>query len=201
MSAKSPIRELSEEGEVAWEAEVGPDPMGEADEEEEGGDDDEGEEWKLNIEQRLANPKPPSSKKRITRPKQHPVLERASKLTMRVMRVSHKASDEDHPALTTLIQGVMDLSGGLSQVYGTEEDEDDDEEYDSEEIGSPFGLLLVQLRRARNGVTCSMGALIQLAAEKVLPKKTLKNLEKELEFFEKQIQNDFLHYKAELESE
>jgi hypothetical protein len=186
LSSRSPMRELSGEMPII-EIER------EDDEEPVEDDDEEGEEWK-----RAGQPeKPkPSARKRITRPKQHPVLERASKMTMKVMRLSHRAADQNHPALSTLIQGVMDLSGGLAQAYGVN---DADEESDDDE-DVPYGLILVQLKRAQRGVAFSLGALVQLAAEKILPKRTLVALEKELEFFEARILKDFKKFKREMES-
>jgi hypothetical protein len=85
---------------------------------------------------------------------EHPLLERAQSLLLRLHGLFRRAGPEFAPSLHTLFQGAGDVVGGLAQALTrADEDEDDPDAY---------GLRVAQLKRALRGAAFARGALFPL---------------------------------------
>jgi hypothetical protein len=81
---------------------------------------------------------------------QHPVLRRASELLLKVMKIPERAQAGPANPLDPMIKGLMEMSGGLAQVLGGEDEEGGD---------GPFGYTLMQLKRSQRGIAHARGAV------------------------------------------
>ena len=110
------------------------------------------------------------------RPKRHPLQERMHELTLRALRLEgRKGAGPDGP-VSQIVQGILEMSGGLAQVLGSHAFGDDDEEDDD---GGMAGLNVVQLKRALRGAAFALGALAPAAAAKRLKETDAAFIRKE----------------------
>jgi hypothetical protein len=79
----------------------------------------------------------------------HPLMKRMTKLTMKVMKLPKRNEAGLGGFFDPLIKGVFEMSGGLAQVFSSPEDHD-----------TPYGLVLMQLKRAQRGASFASGALM-----------------------------------------
>ena len=108
----------------------------------------------------------------------HPLLERSRELLLRLFKVLPREGKTPSSA-GVLMNGAMEISGGLAQALGVGLNDDDDE--------FSAGLAVVQLKRSLRGAAFALGALFPLKADGVIDKglfdelyATLKGLEGEI---------------------
>lgn len=99
----------------------------------------------------------------------HPLLERANELSMRLHELLSK---EPHTksGVGTLMQGAMEISGGLAQALSF----DDDNLF-------ARGLAVVQLKRALRGAAFAIGALFPLRHDGLIDEAVFKELRATIE--------------------
>jgi hypothetical protein len=109
----------------------------------------------------------------------HPLLRRASDLLLKVMKRPERAGAGWGNPLDPLLKGLMELSGGLAQVLGSEGEEEDDD--------GPFGHSLVQLKRALRGVAHARGAIAPALAAGLVDDAIARHAASELDTLEREI--------------
>lgn len=80
--------------------------------------------------------------------REHPLVQRATSLVLECMRLGKKKDIPDGWPMDLLARGVMEMSGGLVQAVETDDDHD-----------TPFGLRIVQYKRALRGAAFARGSL------------------------------------------
>ena len=106
---------------------------------------------------------------------EHPLLERASQLYLRMHELFKDAPAGEQGAMHTLFQGAGDLCGGLAQAMSPREDFIDDR-----------GLRIVQLKRALRGAAFARGALYNVD-KAMVPRDVSKTLVTTLEKIEEEM--------------
>ncbi|KAF0241318.1 MAG: hypothetical protein FD180_4510 [Planctomycetota bacterium] len=107
-----------------------------------------------------------------------PLVERSQDVVCQAMDAVKGSRSPLSPA-NVLCAGVLEMAGGLSQAIS-----DDDEE---SELDTPFGLIVVQLKRALRGVEFALGALPACREGKRAETGSLERIEKELRVFQDEI--------------
>ena len=113
------------------------------------------------------------------RTERHPLLERATQVMLQAMRLPERSQAGSAIALDPLIRGMMEMSGGLAQVLGSEEGEEDDD--------SPFGYALVQLKRVLRGLAHAQGALAPARAAGLVAADFARHVAGELRVIEREV--------------
>lgn len=90
---------------------------------------------------------------------EHPLQQLASDLYLRVSKLMEAASDQRSSHVETLMHGLGEIAGGLTQALTDRETQID---------GLHRGLALVQLKRALRGASFARGALFPLRAAALL---------------------------------
>ena len=114
------------------------------------------------------------------RRERHPLLERMHALTLRALRLPERKEAGPAGPLSQLVQGILEMSGGLAQVLGSWESGEDEDD------GS-VGLNVVQLKRALRGAAFALGALVPARAAGLLAKEDAEFIGREAEAIEGEI--------------
>jgi hypothetical protein len=120
----------------------------------------------------------------------HPLLERATDLLMSLHEVFRNVDKQFEPSLHTLYQGAGDVVGGLAQALSRRE---------MDEELNPYGLRVVQLKRALRGAAFACGALSPLRPA-VSPEQ-FKELRDALRQVEKDVFGELARLRAEHQAE
>lgn len=106
-----------------------------------------------------------------TREERHPLLNRSIDLTVSMMKWFDEGALDP---TDTLVRGVLESGGGLSQVLG----EDD----------TPYGIIVHQLKRARRGLEFAEAALPACRAPRP-DDRTLDRISAEIRFFTEEVES------------
>jgi hypothetical protein len=114
--------------------------------------------------------------------RRHPLLQRTTDLMLKVMRLPERGTEGPGHPLDPLVWSLTEISGGLAQVLGAEEDGFDDE--------GPYGYNLVQLKRALRGAAFARGALAPACQAGSLGEAFCRAVAGELRVIEAEIQEE-----------
>lgn len=118
----------------------------------------------------------------------HPLLARAAGLLDEVMELPRKRRKSvESGYLDGMIRGLAELNGAMSQVF-TSEPEDD----------TPYGLLLVQLKRALRGAAFFRGSLAPMQAEGLISRKRFKKWSDIVVEIEQELQKELFETRRKL---
>ena len=120
----------------------------------------------------------------LDRRERHPLLERATELLLRLHEL-FKGERDSHSSIGTLMQGAMEISGGLAQALSCEDDD-----------AFARGLAVVQLKRSLRGAAFAIGALFPLRANKVIDEAAFKELRAALERVRSEVYDELRRRRA-----
>jgi hypothetical protein len=146
-----------------------------------GPDDDADAPWReslAGVKEEAAREKDRPSRER------HPLLQRATNVMLKAMKLPERSQGAAAYALDPLIRGMMEMSGGLSQVLASGEDEGEE----SGEDDGPYGYTLVQLKRSLRGIAHARGALGPAREAGILNDDFARHVTEELRDIEKEVQ-------------
>lgn len=107
----------------------------------------------------------------------HPLVRRVKDLTTAILKLPARNESGRGGPIDVLVRGVLELTGGLVQALGSPEDPD-----------LPFGLRLVQLKRAARGAAFALGALLPARAAGLLESAEFARVLQEVREIEQAVQ-------------
>lgn len=118
----------------------------------------------------------------------HPLLARAAGLLDEVMELPRKRRKSvESGYLDGMIRGLAELNGAMSQVFSTDPEDD-----------TPYGLLLVQLKRALRGAAFFRGSLAPMQAEGLISRKRFKKWSDIVVEIEQELQKELFETRRKL---
>lgn len=116
----------------------------------------------------------------------HPLLLRVRRLTLEALKLPDRKNTRPGGPLDALVKGVMEMSGGMAQVF-----------YDVDDDG-PYGLDLAQLKRALRGAAFARGAVFPARHARLLTERQFKRFAGEIDAIEEALQREVARVRRKL---